>query len=199
MNVTRTLAPVVRRQKGEFRDVFERLAREGFVRVRVDGEVRSLDEKINLDKQKKHNIELVVDRLVIPGMVEPERGEFITRLTDGYNTLLGERGSGLSQGQRQLIAIARAVLAAPSLLVLDEATSHLDSESESLIQDALKRVMAGRTSIVIAHRLSTITHADVIVVNTCAFIDSAKQESVDAILEMAQLKKAGACPFTPNV
>ncbi len=90
--------------------------------------------------------------------------DFIARLPDGYATEVGERGVNLSVGQRQLLAFARALLADPRILILDEATSSIDTETEQVIQRALERLLAGRTAFIIAHRLSTVTRADLIVV-----------------------------------
>ncbi|MBT8209265.1 MAG: ATP-binding cassette domain-containing protein, partial [Eudoraea sp.] len=90
--------------------------------------------------------------------------EFTDRFENGLDTLIGERGIKLSGGQRQRIAIARAILADPKVLILDEATSNLDTESEALIQKSLAALTAGRTTFVIAHRLSTIRKADQILV-----------------------------------
>ena len=90
--------------------------------------------------------------------------EFITTLPQGYATLLGERGASLSQGQRQLMSIARAVLINPRILILDEATSSIDTRTEALVQSAIARLLEGRTSFVIAHRLSTVTQADQVLV-----------------------------------
>jgi ATP-binding cassette subfamily B protein len=105
--------------------------------------------------------------------------QFISRLPHGYDTRVSEQGSNFSQGQRQLIAIARAVLADPAILILDEATSSVDTRTEMHIQEALLRLMKGRTAFVIAHRLSTIREADqVLVVNDNRIIERGNHQSL---------------------
>jgi ATP-binding cassette subfamily B protein len=105
--------------------------------------------------------------------------EFIHTLPDGYDTLVGPRGTKLSGGQRQRLAIARAILADPRILLLDEATSALDAESERLVNEALERLMRGRTSLVIAHRLSTVRHADrILVFNHGRIVESGSHEEL---------------------
>ncbi len=104
------------------------------------------------------------DEEVIEAAKLSRADSFIERLPDKYKTVLGERGSGLSQGQRQLLAIARAALSDPRILILDEATSSVDTRTERLIQQALENLLKGRTSFVIAHRLSTIRNADMLLV-----------------------------------
>jgi ABC-type multidrug transport system fused ATPase/permease subunit len=101
---------------------------------------------------------------VIAAAEKANARQFIESFTDKFETVVGERGITLSGGQRQRIAIARAVLKNPSFLILDEATSSLDSESERLVQEALDKLMVGRTSFIVAHRLSTIRNADRILV-----------------------------------
>jgi ATP-binding cassette subfamily B protein len=104
------------------------------------------------------------DEEVIAAIKLANADSFVQRLPEKYQTVLGERGSGLSQGQRQLLSIARAALADPRILILDEATSSVDTRTERLIQRAFDELLKGRTAFVIAHRLSTIRNADMILV-----------------------------------
>jgi ATP-binding cassette subfamily B protein len=151
-------------------------------RIRIDGhdlrdvKLDSLAEAIGMVTQETYLFHDTIRTNLIYARVDASQSEleaaaraanihdFIMGLPERYDTIVGERGYRLSGGEKQRIALARVILKDPRILVLDEATSHLDSESEALIQDALRRVMAGRTSIVIAHRLSTILAADIILV-----------------------------------
>jgi ATP-binding cassette, subfamily B, multidrug efflux pump len=104
---------------------------------------------------------------------------FITKLPNGYDTVLKQDGGGISQGQRQLLAIARAMVANPSILILDEATSNIDTVTEMQIQEALERLMKGRTCLVIAHRLNTVQHADrILVLNEGKIVEQGTHESL---------------------
>ena len=150
--------------------------------IKIDGidirdvKIRSLREQIGIVPQETmlfsgsvmDNIRYgrldASDEEVIEAAKAANAHNFIMQLTDGYETKIGERGIMLSGGQRQRIAIARAILKNPRILILDEATSALDTESEEIVQEALDKLMVGRTSFVIAHRLSTIVGADKIIV-----------------------------------
>ena len=105
--------------------------------------------------------------------------QFIIHLPQGYDTVLGDNGGNLSQGQRQLLAIARAILADPQILILDEATSSVDTRTELNIQEALLKLMEGRTSFIIAHRLSTIKNADnILVINGGEVVERGTHEAL---------------------
>ena len=150
--------------------------------IRIDGidiktvQTQSLRQQIAVVAQDVHLFGISVAENIRYGRLEATDSEiisaakaasadqFIHDLPEGYDSLVGERGIKLSGGQRQRIAIARAILRDARILLLDEATSSLDSESEALVQQALERLMVGRTSFIIAHRLSTVQHADCIIV-----------------------------------
>ncbi|MCL4170252.1 UNVERIFIED_CONTAM: hypothetical protein GTU68_063928 [Idotea baltica] len=137
---------------GSFRDLIGVVQQEVFL---FDGTVAE-----NIAYAKR---DATMDQ-VIEAAQRANADEFIADLPDGYNSIIGERGVKLSGGQRQRLSIARALLADPRILILDEATSNLDTESEQLIQQSIKTLLKNRTTFMIAHRLSTITHADQIVV-----------------------------------
>ncbi len=159
-----------------------RLYDPGAGRILLDGHdlrnvsLDSLAEQIGMVTQETHLFHDTIRTNLLYARLDATQAEleaaaraanihdFVMGLPDKYDTIVGERGYRLSGGEKQRVALARVILKNPRILVLDEATSHLDSESEMLIQEALKRVMAGRTSIVIAHRLSTILRADEILV-----------------------------------
>ena len=116
----------------------------------------------------KDNIKMsnpnATDEEVIEAAKSAHAHSFIKRLPHGYDTMLGEDGSNLSQGQKQLLCIARIMLKLPSVLILDEATSSIDTRTELQVQNAFAKLMQGRTSFVVAHRLSTVKEADLILV-----------------------------------
>ena len=138
--------------------------------------VESLRENIGIVTQEtilfndtvRNNIAYGLDDCPLERVMEAAKAanahKFIVEMPQGYDSVIGERGVKISGGERQRLALARAILKNPPILILDEATSALDTESEILVQDAIERLMAGRTSIVIAHRLSTVQHADHIIV-----------------------------------
>jgi ATP-binding cassette subfamily B protein len=129
----------------------------------------------------KYAREGATDEECIAAAKEANAHEFIMNLPQGYATMMTERGSNLSQGQRQMLTIARAMVANPKLLVLDEATSNVDTRTEKLIQAGLQRLMAGRTSFVIAHRLSTIRDADkILVVNGGEIVEAGTHDELMA-------------------
>jgi len=120
-----------------------------------------------------------IDEELITAAEQANAHDFITLLPQGYDTIIGERGVQLSGGQRQRLAIARAILKDTPILILDEATSHLDSENERLVHQALKRLMAGRTTLMIAHRLSTVREADnIVVLNEGVVVEQGTHESL---------------------
>lgn len=127
----------------------------------------------------KYGNDNATDEEVYQAAKEAQADEFIERLPDGYNTVLNESASNVSQGQRQLITIARAFLANPEILILDEATSSVDTRTESLIQNAMDKLIKGRTSFVVAHRLSTIQNAEkIIVMNHGQIIETGNHKSL---------------------
>jgi subfamily B ATP-binding cassette protein MsbA len=124
----------------------------------------------------------VTDQDIIDAAKIANAHDFILQTENGYETNIGDRGVKLSGGQRQRLSIARAVLKNPPILILDEATSSLDTESEKLVQDALYNLMKNRTSIVIAHRLSTVKNADMIyVLNTGDLIEQGTHDELIAL------------------
>jgi ATP-binding cassette subfamily B protein len=119
------------------------------------------------------------DEMVIEAAKKSHAHSFIKRLPDGYDTVIGEDGGSLSQGQKQLLCITRTMLDVPPMLILDEATSSIDTRTEMRIQRAFQKMMAGRTSFIVAHRLSTIREADrILVMNEGRIIEQGNHESL---------------------
>jgi ATP-binding cassette subfamily B protein len=129
----------------------------------------------------KYAREDATDDECVAAAKEANAHEFITNLPQGYDTTLTERGSNLSQGQRQMLTIARAMVARPKMLILDEATSNVDTRTEKLIQEGLSKLMEGKTSFVIAHRLSTIRDANkILVINNGEIIERGTHDELMA-------------------
>jgi ABC-type multidrug transport system fused ATPase/permease subunit len=138
------------------------------------------------------------DEEIKQAAIKANAAEFINSFPEGYNTLVGDRGIKLSGGQRQRIAIARAVLKQPAILLLDEATSSLDSESERLVQEALEKLMIGRTSFVVAHRLSTIKNADkILVIDKGVIVEEGRHSQLSEI-ENGLYKQLSSLQFQQN-
>ena len=145
----------------------------------IDGERKKLLDTI------KSNISLgrpgATDEEIVEACKVANAHNFIMESPEGYDTNIGDHGSKLSGGQRQRLSIARAVLKNPEFLILDEATSALDTESEKLVQDALTKLLKGRTSVVIAHRLSTIMNADrIFVIDDGHIVEQGKHDELIA-------------------
>lgn len=154
-------------QLSSFRDLIGVVQQEVFL---FDGTVFENIAYANRDATREE---------VIAAAQKANADEFIVELPDGYESIIGERGVKLSGGQRQRLSIARALLADPQILILDEATSNLDTESEQLIQQSMNRLLLERTTFIIAHRLSTITHADqIVVLEEGEIVESGSHESL---------------------
>lgn len=155
----------------------------------------------------KYAREGATDEECIEAAQKANAHDFIIKLPEGYDTLLSERGANLSQGQRQMTTIARAMVADPKMLILDEATSNVDTRTEKLIQDGMRKLMEGKTSFSIAHRLATIRDANrIMVVNGGEIVEMASHDELMAqrgfyyALYMSQFKgKAPAGAETADV
>ena len=144
----------------EIKDVTRKSLRQGYGMVLQETWLKAgtIKENINMGKPD------ATDEEIIEAAKKTHAHSFIKRLPQGYNTVIGEDGAGLSQGQKQLLCITRIMLCLPPMLILDEATSSIDTRTELKIQEAFNKLMEGRTSFIVAHRLSTVRNADVLLV-----------------------------------